>query len=105
VVDEETSLKISAELPGIAKEDLEVALESGVLVLRGHKRNREESRENGIYRSERYYGYFERSVPLPEDVDPEKAEATYEHGVLTIRVPKTELRSAARRIPIRAAAS
>lgn len=89
VVDEEEALKVSAELPGMDKDDVQLRLEDGALVIRGEKRNEEESRENGCYRTERSYGFFQRRIPLPSDVDEAQADARFDRGVLTIRFPKT----------------
>lgn len=92
VVDEESHLRVSAELPGIDKKDIQLSIEDNVLSIRGEKKNVEESREAGCYRTERTYGFFQRSVPLPADVDSEKAEATFDKGVLTVRMPKAPKR-------------
>jgi HSP20 family protein len=88
VTDEDDALKITAELPGMSKDDLDLTLENGLVTIRGEKRHEDESREHGVYRSERYYGSFTRAVPLPEDVDQEKADAAFDKGVLTIHFPK-----------------
>lgn len=103
VTDEEAALKVTAELPGMSNDDLHLALEGGLLTIQGEKRQEEESEERGVYRSERYYGTFSRSIPLPEDVDQEKAEAAFDNGVLTVRFPKrAEAKTAGRRIAIKA---
>ncbi len=90
VVDEETNLKVTAELPGMKKDDIELQLHDDVLSLRGVKENREESRENGVFRSERFYGSFQRNIPMPTDVDAKGVEAKFEDGVLTVRIPKAK---------------
>jgi HSP20 family protein len=89
VVDEGDALRISAELPGMDKQDLEVLLEDGFLVLRGEKRLDARKEEKGCYRLERAFGNFQRILPLPEGVDASRAEATFNDGVLTLRLPKT----------------
>lgn len=88
VTDEDDALKITAELPGLSKDDLSLTLEDRLLTIQGEKRHEEESRERGVYRAERYYGSFRRSIPLPEDVDQDAADAAFDKGVLTIRFPK-----------------
>lgn len=88
VVDEESHLAVSAELPGMSKDDVQLSIEGNVLTLRGEKKHEEEKKEAGCYRVERSYGMFSRSVPLPADVDVEKAEAKFDKGVLTLRLPK-----------------
>lgn len=88
VVDEGDALRVSADLPGMERKDLEVLVEDGALVLRGEKRLESTREEKGCYRVERAFGTFERMIPLPEDVDTEHAEARFDKGVLTLRLPK-----------------
>ena len=88
VVDEEGALRVTAELPGMSKDDVQLSIEDDVLTIRGEKRNEEESKENGVFRTERYYGYTQRAVPLPSSLNHDKAEATFDKGVLTVRFPK-----------------
>lgn len=88
VVDETDAICVTAELPGLERDDIELQLEGGFLVVRGEKRHQEEKNEKGVYRSERYYGYFHRAVPLPSDLDASKVEAKFSQGVLTVRLPK-----------------
>ena len=84
-------VQVSAELPGLNKEDVEISIEgNNVLILSGEKKSEEEKKEGGYYRSERYYGAFTRRVLLPADVDFDKAEANFKNGVLTVLLPKTE---------------
>lgn len=88
VVDETDAICVAVELPGMERDDIELQLEGGFLVIRGEKRHEEEKNEKGVYRSERYYGHFHRAVPLPSDLDESKVEATFARGVLTVRLPK-----------------
>lgn len=90
VVDEGTHVEVSAELPGLDKGDIDLSVHEGALVLRGHKKHEESKQEEGCYRTERYFGSFLRTIPLPVDVELDKAEAKFERGVLTVRLPKTE---------------
>ena len=80
-------LRISAELPGMDEKDVEVLMGNGVLTIRGEKKSEVEDKERAF--SERYYGRFERRIPLGQDVDEGKVEAAFKNGVLTITVPKT----------------
>jgi HSP20 family protein len=95
-------LVIRADLPGLSKEDVTVDLEEGVLTIRGERRQEAQEDREGFYWSERSYGSFERSVPLPEGVDESQARASFRDGVLevTVPAPKAEERRA-RRIDIR----
>jgi HSP20 family protein len=81
---------VKAELPGLDADDIEVSITDHLLVLRGEKRKEEEVNERDYYRSERVYGEFVRTVPLPAEADPEKVTATINNGVLEIHLPKSE---------------
>ena len=102
VVDEETALKVTAELPGMAAEDVKVQVDDGVLTIRGEKRHEDEKKEDGVFRSERYYGAFERRLPLPGELDLDKVKAKFENGVLSVTLPKAPgKKSTAKTIPIK----
>ena len=88
VVDDGEALRISAELPGMDCEDVEILVEDDALVLRGEKKLESKTEEEGCYRLERAFGSFQRVIPLPDGVDTERAEARFEKAVLTIRIPK-----------------
>lgn len=75
-------------LPGMEKKDLEIDIEDGFLILRGEKRVDAKQEEKGCYRLERAFGSFQRVLPLPDGVDLEHAEARFDQGVLTLRLPK-----------------
>jgi HSP20 family protein len=81
---------IRAELPGIAKDDVQITLEDGVLSITGEKKSDRETKEKNFHLVERSFGAFHRSVTLPTGVDAEKAEAHFENGVLSVTLPKTE---------------
>jgi HSP20 family protein len=90
VSDEGKALKVTAELPGMEKDDVKLQLEGNMLVISGEKKSESENKDEGVFRTARYYGYFQRAIPIPEDVDREKAAAEFKKGVLTIRFPKLE---------------
>jgi HSP20 family protein len=79
-------VRITAELPGLDEKDVSLEIAHGVLSIAGEKKS--ESEDNARRFSERYYGRFERRIPL-EDVDEDKVSATFKNGVLTITVPKS----------------
>lgn len=90
VSDDGKALKVTAELPGMEKDDVKLQIDDNTLVISGEKKSESENKDEGVFRTERYYGYFQRAVPLPEDIDREKAEAEFKKGVLTVRFPKLE---------------
>lgn len=90
VVEENDAIVVSAELPGMKKDDIDIQFENGILTLRGERQLAKESTEKTYHRVERVYGNFVRSFTLPRSVDAEKINATYHDGVLEIRVPKRE---------------
>jgi HSP20 family protein len=95
---------ISAELPGVEQKDVEVTLEGNTLRLRGQIKSEQEEKSKETYRSERFYGTFERAIQLPALVDAHKAEAHIKKGVLLIKLPKTESEKAhERKIEVKAA--
>ncbi|MDQ8181962.1 Hsp20/alpha crystallin family protein [Pelagicoccus sp. SDUM812005] len=95
----EDAIKVVAELPGLAKEDFQVDLDDRYLTIRGEKSGRSERKEGHLHISECSYGSFTRVIPLPCEVDRDKAKAKYKHGELRLVLPKTES-AKARRIEI-----
>jgi HSP20 family protein len=93
VIDDEDAIRITAELPGMDRQDLQIAVEGKSLVLSGEKKLESKTKENGCYRTERAFGKFQRLIPLPDDIDFEHAEASFDKGVLTVRLPKIVLSS------------
>jgi HSP20 family protein len=81
---------IKAELPGLDAKDVEVSISGNVLTLKGEKKKEEEEKGEHHYRSERYYGSFQRTFQLPANVKADKVEATFEKGVLKVTLPKVE---------------
>jgi HSP20 family protein len=96
VVETDDSVRVSAELPGLDQEDIELSLDNDLLVIRGEKRSETEEKGRYSYRAERRYGAFSRSVRLPAEVKAEKAEAVFKNGVLTVTLPKTAVTRAKR---------
>jgi len=95
----DTEIHVTAELPGLDEKDVELALEDGVLTLRGEKRSEIDDKDRGY--SERSYGRFERRIALPKGIEADKAGATFRNGVLTITLPKSAASNEnVRRIPI-----
>ncbi len=81
---------VTAELPGVKKDDVKISLQDNVLTIRGEKKQEKEEKNENYHRVERAYGMFQRSFTLPTTVDPKKIKATFKDGVLKIKLPKTE---------------
>jgi HSP20 family protein len=87
--EDKDNVVVKAELPGMKKEEIDVSLQEGALTISGERKiEREEKGET--YRSERFFGRFQRSVMLPSAVDESKVSASYKDGILTITLPKSE---------------
>jgi HSP20 family protein len=100
VRDRDNVMEITAELPGLSKDDVKLQITDESIILEGEKKREEEKKEQGYHRSERVYGHFYRAIPLPDGADAEKAKAEFKDGVLRVTVPITESKRQARRIPI-----
>jgi HSP20 family protein len=81
------TVTVSAELPGLSEKDVQVEIANGILSIRGEKKA--ERSDESKFVSERYYGSFERQIPL-EGVEEDKAQADFKNGVLTVTLPKSE---------------
>lgn len=99
VSETDKELRVTAELPGLEEKDIEVVLDDGVLTLRGERRSETEDKERQY--SERFYGRFERRIPLSTEVEQDKVNAAFENGVLTVTLPKSaRAQATSRRIAI-----
>lgn len=101
VIETEREIRVVTEMPGLKRENIEIDVENNVLTVRGEKREeRTEGEEGGKFHlSERRYGTFTRSFVLPRDVDSDNIAASFEDGVLTVMIPKSE-RARRRRISV-----
>jgi len=96
-------LVVRADLPGIDPDkDVDITVENGVLTIKGERRHEEKTEEENYHRFESSYGSFQRSVPLPKDVDADDIRASYENGILEVVVPKAAELTSPKRIPISA---
>jgi HSP20 family protein len=89
IAETDKGFRITAELPGMKKEDVEVSVSQGLLTIKGEKREEREEKEKGYYLSERRFGAFQRSFRLPNQADADRIEAKFDNGVLTLTVPKS----------------
>jgi HSP20 family protein len=94
-------LIVRADLPGMTKDDVNIEVADDALVIRGERREEREENEEGYYHTERSYGSFYRSIPLPAGVDAENANATFRDGVLEITLEAPQRQSRSRRLEIR----
>jgi HSP20 family protein len=92
---------VKAEVPGLKKEEIEVNLTDDMITISGEKKKEEKLEKKDYYRMERSYGSFTRSFRLPKGVQTDKAKATFNDGVLEVKVPKTEeAKKKEKKIPI-----
>ena len=90
LTEKEDRYVLSAELPGVKKEDVKVTVEDDVLTVSAEKRDEHEGKEDGVYRRERSYGKVYRSFTLGDHVVPDKIAGEFKDGVLTLNLPKRE---------------
>jgi HSP20 family protein len=90
---------LRADLPGLSEEDVKIELEDTTLTISGERAAEHESKDEGYYRLERAFGSFSRTLQLPKGIDPEAVAASFDRGVLEVRIPKPEQRKP-RRIEI-----
>ena len=88
----DTHFILRADLPGVTEEDVSIELEDNVLTVAGERKAEHEEKKEDFYRVERSFGQFRRSLTLPEVIDPEGIAATFDKGVLEVRIPKPEER-------------
>jgi len=81
---------VRASLPGIKPEELDISVQNNTLTIRGEVKHEEEREGNRWHLQERRFGQFQRSISLPNNVDPDSVGAQYENGVLTLTLPKSE---------------
>lgn len=90
IAEHENEYIVKVELPGIAKDDVKITLESNILIIRGEKKHEKEIKEEDYHRIERSFGSFQRSFTLPTTVKSDKIDAAYKDGILTVSLPKAE---------------
>lgn len=104
IVEREQDYVITAEMPGVEANTVEVRLSEDRLTIKGEKKSAMEEERKGVFVSERRYGSFQRIFKVPEGVDADKISATFAHGVLTVTLPKTaEAQKSERKIEVMAA--
>ena len=99
VYEEGNNFVVEAQLPGFRPEDIDISVERGTLTIRGESRAQEERKDRNYLVREQRTGSFQRAIQLPQAVDPDACQATFEHGILRLTFPKAE-QAQPRRIPI-----
>ena len=101
VSETERELRITAELPGVNERDVEVTLHDDVLTIRGEKKFERKDETETYHFVERSYGTFQRALRIPYPVNPDEVQASFDNGVLTVTLPKTQVQEKSRRIEVR----
>ena len=94
-------LTVTAELPGLKKEDVKVNVTGDTLTLEGERKHEKEEKREGYYHSERSYGKFLRSIPLPEGAKTDQTSAQFKDGMLEITVPVPEVKPKSQQVQIK----
>jgi HSP20 family protein len=100
VVEKDGKLNIRAELPGLSSDDVKIETTNDALTIQGERKIEHEENQGGARRTERQYGFFYRSIPLPEGADVDHANAKFQNGMLEISIPVPEHKESRRSIPI-----
>ena len=90
VSETEKELIVKAEVPGMDKKDIHINLSEGLLTIKGEKKQEKEEKNENYHCVERRYGTFSRTMRLPIEIEADKVDATYKHGVLKLMLPKSE---------------
>jgi HSP20 family protein len=103
VAETDDAVHVTADLPGLTENEIEVTLSDGHLHIRGEKHAEKEDKDKNYHRIERSYGSFQRSVALPAEVDSEKVDASFKNGVLTVVLPKVHMATSGKKISVKKA--
>jgi HSP20 family protein len=96
------AIEITAEVPGLSEDDIDIDMTNDVLTIKGEKKAESEKKEKNYYLSERRYGRFQRSFRVPDSVDRDNVDAAFDKGVLTVTLPKrAEAKSDTRKIDVK----
>jgi HSP20 family protein len=102
MVDHKEEIVLRADLPGLEEKNIEVTVQDGSLTIRGERKEETEEKKEDYYYSERRYGLFARTLPLPAGVEADKVKATFRNGVLEVHLPKAK-EAKGRKIEVKAA--
>lgn len=102
LAESEDEVTVCAELPGVDPNDVEISVVGDTLTIRGEKRREKEEKDRSYHYEERQYGSFHRAIELPSSVDPDKVDASYKNGMLTVTVAKRP-EAKPKKIPVKTA--
>lgn len=101
VTENDNEITLTAELPGLAEEDVDLTVREGMITLKGEKKHERDEEKDNVHVTERSYGSFQRSMPVPDRVDADQISAKFDKGVLKVVMPKKpEAKASARKIDI-----
>lgn len=101
VVDDEKHFKVELEIPGMDENDIKVAINNGVLTVKGEKTTSKQDKDKNYMSREIQYGMYERNIPLPEGIDVQNASASFKKGMLWVNIPKkSEFIKGSKEIPV-----
>lgn len=104
IVEKDDAYELTLELPGLDEKNIDIKLCDGTLTIKGEKQEEKEEKKKDYYLHERHFGSFERCFAVPEGVEPDKIEASFKKGVLTLTLPKKpEARKPSKKIEVKAA--
>ncbi len=92
VIEKESEVIVKCDLPGVDKKDVKIKINPESITITGESRKEKKQEEENYYIEERVYGAFSKMIVLPSEIDPEKVQAKFEHGVLEIKAPKVEIK-------------
>jgi HSP20 family protein len=92
LIEKDDHLVLKADLPGLSENDVRIEVQDNVLTVSGERKTESEEKRQGYYRMERAFGGFSRSVTLPDGIDADKVDASFDKGVLEVKIPKPEER-------------
>jgi HSP20 family protein len=92
LVETDDHLVLRADLPGLSEDDVQIEIKDNVLTVSGERKAEHDEKSEGFYRLERSHGGFSRSLSLPRDIDADAVKASFDKGVLEVRIPKPEER-------------
>jgi len=93
VIEKESEVIVKCNLPGVDKKDVKIKINPESITIAGELKKEKKQNEENYYVEERVYGTFSKVIPLPAEVNPEKAKAKFENGVLELTVPKAEIKN------------